>query len=91
MNTGLRVEVRAKMDLKIRMSDAPNNPDRVWDAGLRDDDLVAFITCFDADHTPTPADIAVFFPIKDSIVQLSPTGVNLTMPCCARLPLPVES
>ena len=29
--TGLRVEVRAKSDLKIRMSDAPNNPDRRWD------------------------------------------------------------
>ena len=43
--TGLRVEVRAKSDLKIRMSDAPNNPDRRWDAGLRDDDVVAFVAC----------------------------------------------
>ena len=29
VKTGLRLEVRAKSDLKIRMSDAPNNPDRV--------------------------------------------------------------
>jgi HEAT repeat protein len=43
--TGLRVEVRAKSDLKIRMSDAPNNPDRRWDVGLRDDDVVAFAAC----------------------------------------------
>ncbi len=43
--TGLRVEVRAKSDLKIRMSDAPNNPERRWDVGLRDDDLVAFVPC----------------------------------------------
>lgn len=43
--TGVRIEVRAKSDLKIRMSDAPDNPDRRWDVGLRDDDLVAFIAC----------------------------------------------
>ncbi len=45
VRTGLRVEVRAKSDLKIRMSDAPNNPDRRWDAGLRNDDVVAFVPC----------------------------------------------
>jgi hypothetical protein len=43
--TGVRVEVRAKSALKIRMSDAPNNPDRRWDVGLRDDDIVAFVAC----------------------------------------------
>src|ERR1017187_8277412 len=36
VRTGLRIEVRAKSDLKIRMSDAPTNPARTWDAGLRD-------------------------------------------------------
>ena len=29
VKTGMRAEVRAKSDLKIRMSDAPANPDRV--------------------------------------------------------------
>ena len=43
VKTGMRAEVRAKTDLKIRMSDAPANPERIWDAGLRDDDIVA---CF---------------------------------------------
>ena len=33
VKTGMRVEVRAKSDLMIRMSDAPNNPERAWDAG----------------------------------------------------------
>src|ERR1700693_6490562 len=47
VRTGLRVEVRAKSDLKIRMSDAPTNPDRRWHSGLRDTDLSAFIACFD--------------------------------------------
>jgi hypothetical protein len=46
--TGLRVEVRAKSRLEIRMSHAPNNPDRFWDAGLRDDDVVALIVCQDS-------------------------------------------
>ena len=63
VKTGMRAEVRAKTDLKIRMSDAPANPDRVWDAGLRDDDLVALIKCFDTDDGQEPADDAVFFTV----------------------------
>ena len=63
VKTGMRAEVRAKTDLKIRMSDAPANPDRVWDAGLRDDDIVAVITCFDRDEGPEPADDAVYFTV----------------------------
>lgn len=76
VKTGLRVEVRAKSDLKIRMSDAPANPDRVWDAGLRDDDLVAFIACFDTLGGPTPATEATFFTV-DSLrksVHMSKLG-----------------
>ena len=63
VKTGIRVEVRAKTALRIRMSDAPANPDRVWDAGLRDDDIVAFITCFDTGDGPEPADDAVYFTV----------------------------
>ena len=72
VNTGLRVEVRAKSDLKIRMSDAPTNPERRWDRGLRDDDLAAFIACFDTDAGLQVAEEAVFFTIKvlrDSVGQ----------------------
>ena len=63
VKSGMRAEVRAKTDLKIRMSDAPANPDRVWDAGLRDSDIVALITCFDTDDGPEPADDAVYFTV----------------------------
>ena len=63
VKTGMRAEVRAKTDLKIRMSDAPANPDRVWDAGLRDDDIVALITCFHTGDGPEPADDAVYFTV----------------------------
>ena len=59
----MRTEVRAKSDLKVRMSDAPANPDRVWDAGLRDEDIVALIACFDTDDGPEPADEAVYFTV----------------------------
>ena len=63
VKTGMRAEVHAKTDLKIRMSDAPANPDRVWDAVLRDDDIVAVITCFDRDDGPEPADDGVYFTV----------------------------
>ena len=65
VRTGTRIEVRAKSDLKIRMSDAPSNPDRRWNTGMRDEDLAAFITCFDDNGTPAPAAEAVFFAFSD--------------------------
>ena len=64
VKTGLRLEVRAKSDLKIRMSDAPNNPERTWDAGLRDDDVAAFIAVFEDDNGQRAADEAVFFSVR---------------------------
>jgi hypothetical protein len=64
VRTGLRLEVRAKSDLKIRMSDAPNNPDRTWDAGLRDDDVAAFIAIEEEGASQRPADEAVFFSVR---------------------------
>jgi len=65
VKTGLRFEVRAKTDLQIKMSDAPNNPARAWDAGLRDDDLAAFISISDNQGMFVPADEAVFFRIGE--------------------------
>ena len=61
VRTGLRIEVRAKSDLKIRMSDAPNNPDRTWDSGNRDEDVAAFIAIMDGESGPRPAERAEFF------------------------------
>lgn len=72
VRTGLRAEVRAKSDLKIRMSDAPSNPDRVWDAGLRHEDVVALIACANGAAGPQPADGAVYFTaraLRDSAAQ----------------------
>lgn len=43
IRTGLRVEVRAKSKFAIKMSDAVNNPDRRWNTGLADRDMIAFV------------------------------------------------
>lgn len=63
--TGLRVEVRAKSDLKVRMSDAPNNPERRWDAGLHDDDAVAFVACDSAGGLVEVKGDPAFFLVGD--------------------------
>ena len=65
VRTGLRVEVRAKSDLRIRMSDAPTKPDRAWDAGLRDSDLIAFVACRDSKDGPAPFDKPAFFTVEE--------------------------
>lgn len=65
VKTGLRLEIKAKSALTIKMSDAENNPDRRWDVGLRDTDLIAYITVNDQDGVPVPAAKAVFFETKD--------------------------
>lgn len=76
VKTGLRIEVRAKSDITIKMSDAPDNPGRAWDAGLRDDDLAAFIACFDDGNGPVAAQEAMFVRIRDmrSAVNTSKLG-----------------
>lgn len=65
VKTGLRLEIKAKSALTIKMSDAENNPDRRWDVGLRDTDVIAYITVSDQDGVPVPAAKAVFFETKD--------------------------
>lgn len=65
VRTGVRVEVRAKSDLKVRMSDAPDNPERRWDGGLRDDDLVAFVACRADDGHIAVIGQPVFFSVAD--------------------------
>lgn len=65
VRTGLRVEVRAKSDLRVRMSDAPSNPERRWDAGLRDNDAVAFVSCSGAGLHVEVLGLPTFFLVGD--------------------------
>ncbi|MGH8227055.1 MAG: HEAT repeat domain-containing protein [Steroidobacteraceae bacterium] len=61
IRTGMRVEVRAKSNLEIRMSHAPSNPERNWDAGSADTDVVALVPCRNGDTGPAVAADACFF------------------------------
>jgi hypothetical protein len=66
VRTGLRVEVRAKSDLTIKMSDTPTNPDRRWNTGLAPRDMIAFVLIRDAqDGTLRAADNAELFWVRD--------------------------
>lgn len=74
LRTGLRFEVRAKSDFQVKMSDAPDNPDRRWDSGLRDDDLVAFVPC-DVGAT-TVRGAPVFFLVADMRASVGTTKLG---------------
>ncbi len=64
VDCGLRVEARAKARLEMRMSDS-DAIDRAWDAGLRDDDLVAFLRCeFDPTSFTAAPDLPQFFAVS---------------------------
>lgn len=65
VHTGARVEVRAKSDLCIKMSDAPSNVDRRWHSGLRPCDLVAFVHCHDANGKIAASGIPQYFTVED--------------------------
>lgn len=65
VSTGLRVEVRAKSDLKIRMSDAPDNPQRRWFSGLNGQDMIAFVHCKNANGDFLLAQQPELFWVKD--------------------------
>lgn len=62
LDCGLRVEVRAKSKLAIRMSHS-ETPGREWDAGLRDEDLVAFVAWRQETRIPSPCHH--FFQVGD--------------------------
>ncbi len=57
---GRRIEARAKSDLKVRMSHS-DAVGREWDAGLRDDDLCAFVRWADQAVSGPP----VYFTVGD--------------------------
>lgn len=42
---GRRVESRAKTAFEVSMSHSASDPERSWDYGLDDDDLIAFVAC----------------------------------------------
>jgi len=50
---GRRVEARAKTKFEISMSHSQSTPERGWDFGLRDEDLVGIVLCSRTGEEPT--------------------------------------
>ncbi len=76
LNCGRRIESRAKSKLDVRMSDNDNNPNRSWDVGLADKDIIAFIQCSKDDSGWQPASSVNYFETKSlrETVDLSNLG-----------------
>ncbi len=53
LNCGTRVEARAKTQLEISMSHSLSDPERGWDKGLNDRDVVALSICTKTGEGPT--------------------------------------
>ncbi|MFS8902818.1 HEAT repeat domain-containing protein [Synechococcus sp. H60.4] len=52
LNCGKRFESRAKTKLEISMSHSLSDPERGWDNGLANEDLVAFLSCSKSGERP---------------------------------------
>lgn len=52
LNCGMRVEARAKTKLEISMSHSLSDPERGWDKGLADRDVIAFSLCAQSGERP---------------------------------------
>lgn len=77
LRTGIRIESRAKSDLKIAMSHAVKNEERAWDRGLWDDDLVAFIRCTEReDGGWVPGDRAALFRVRNMRATVEAAGLT---------------
>lgn len=76
VRTGVRFEVKVKSQLKIRMSDATNNPVRQWDVGLRNDDVVAFVASDARAGDVTRLGHPVFFSTGDLRASVDTTRLG---------------
>jgi len=76
LRSGIRIESRAKATLKVTMSHAVNNLNRAWDKGLRDDDLVAFIRCYQRGRKWHPASTLCLFRVEDMRATEEAAGIS---------------
>lgn len=61
LKTGLRFESRGKTKVEISMSHSINDPKRVWDFGMRDDDFVSIIVF--KQNEESPVDLEQISPV----------------------------
>lgn len=73
---GTRIEARAKSKLEVKLSDSPSRPDRRWDYGMNDNDLVAFLLATWEGDVPVVGRWVDYFRVGDlrSTVGLSKLG-----------------
>ena len=67
VNSGIRVESRAKTKLEITMSHSFSDTERSWDYGLKNNDYAALVVCKKNGDGPidwTPGDLVQFISIK---------------------------
>lgn len=77
LHCGKRIESRAKSKLGVIMSDSDANPDRRWFSGLREDDMVAFIACYQDAHNHWAAGDAVnLFAVRDMLASEAETRLS---------------
>jgi len=68
IDNGIRIESRAKTNLEITMSHSFSDPERGWDFGMKDDDIVALVVCSKSGERPidwSADDLVQFVSIKD--------------------------
>jgi hypothetical protein len=84
---GIRVESRAKTKLEVTMSHSFSDPDRGWDAGLKDNDYVVLVVCKKTGECPIDwqaSDLIQYIAVKDlraaerqqRIVHVKPKGAG---------------
>lgn len=83
LKTGLRFESRGKTKLEISMSHSLNNPQRAWDFGMRDDDLVSIVVFEQGDDSPVnlkQISPVHFVSVKDMRKAFADGQVSITQP-----------
>lgn len=68
VDSGIRIESRAKTKLQISMSHSISDPERGWDYGMKDTDYVALIVCEKCGKSPIDwksDNLVQFISIKD--------------------------
>jgi len=68
IDTGIRIESRAKTKLEISMSHSVSDPERGWDSGMKDDDYIALVVCEKFDEKPIDwkaGNLVQFVSVKD--------------------------
>ncbi|MBN2053553.1 hypothetical protein JW905_01440 [bacterium] len=83
LQTGLRFESRGKTKPEISMSHSLTNPERAWDAGMRDDDYVSIVVFRQNDESPIDLKCispVQFIKVRDLREAFAEKRVSVTKP-----------